>query len=524
MTETTAASPRDRDLAAAAQGKWPTTSWFVVSVLLLLLMLVALRCWVAARMDFEADEAYYWLWSRHLAISYYDHPPMVAYLTRLGTWLAGDGIFGVRCMAALTMVLTSVLLYTLAVTLFAEPRIGLLTVLWFNVTLHATVFSIIMSPDTPAVLFWVLACVGLALVWRTERGGWWYLVGIAIGLLLLSKYTGFFLGLGIVAWLAASAQMRPWLKRHQPYVAGLIALLLFSPVILWNAQHGWISFAKQFGRALDTAPHASVIGFIGDQAGFISPLIFAFVIAALGLAIVRGFHRQEANWLLVVMTSVPILLYFFVHSVSSEVLTQWPSAAYPAAIAAAVAAFAARADDPRWHPVLRYSFHAAPWVGLAAALLLCVQMALTLLPIPAAKDPLSRFFGWAGLSSDTRAIARAQQAGYITASDYCTISTLAFYLREVAVFPISETIRYVSLPPLDQALLNRATGIYVEARGFDGPARLREHFTSVELISTTWRARNGDPIEPYRIYLLKGYRGGLPVTGRLPPSAEPAEC
>ena len=66
------------------------------------------------------------------------------------------------------------------------------------------------------------------------------------------------------------------------------------------------------------------------------------------------------------------------------------------------------------------------------------------------------------------------------------------------------------MPPIDQGLLNRTTGIYLEVPPFDNPAQLQAHFDSVEYISTIWRSRNGDPIESYRIYELKGYRGGLP--------------
>ena len=111
------------------------------------------------------------------------------------------------------------------------------------------------------------------------------MLGIAAGLLLLSKYTGVFLLFGIVAWLLASAEMRVWLKRREPYLAALIALILFSPVILWNAEHRWISFIKQFGRAFETSEGglANMGAFIGTQAAFVSLLIFAFIVAGLAV-------------------------------------------------------------------------------------------------------------------------------------------------------------------------------------------------------------------------------------------------
>ena len=515
MTEATE-MPRVQAQAAAVQGTWaaalaPTAS---APLLMILLVVLALRCWVAGRMDLEVDEPYYWLWSRHLAASYYDHPPMIAYWVRLGTWIFGDTLIGVRSMAALAMLLASGLLYALALILFGERRIGLLAVLWFNMTPHATIFSVIMSIDTPALLFWLLSCVGLALIWRSGRGEWWYLVGAATGCLLLSKYTGAFLVVGVVLWLLASDEMRHWLKRREPYIGGLIALIIFSPVIQWNAQHGWASFIKQFGRALNTSPQGGLLNvgmFVGGQAAFASPLIFAFAVAGIAVAGLRGLRRQQANWLLLVLTSAPVLLYFFIHAFSAEVLTQWPSAAYPTAILAGVAAFAMRSDEAARHPVIRYSFDAAPWLGFVITTMMCLQMMIAPVPVSAARDPFSRFSGYAELAAETGAVAEAQQALFIATNNYGTDAMLAFYLRNIPVFQTSEAIRYISLPPIDQTLLTRANGIYVAGPdpGDDLPA-LREHFDTVEFISTIWRTRNGDPIEPYRIYRLQGYHGGLP--------------
>src|SRR5437016_8252391 len=181
MSETTKAAPRDSAFEAVAKVKWPTT-YRLVPVLTLLLAVIVLRCWVADRTDFETDEPYYWLWSRGLALSYFDHPPMVAYFIRLGTMLFGDTVMGIRSMAIIAMIAASVLLYALALVLFSDRRVALLALLWSNMTPHTAFFSIIMFPDTPAILFWVLSCVGLALVWRSDRGEWWYLVGVATGL------------------------------------------------------------------------------------------------------------------------------------------------------------------------------------------------------------------------------------------------------------------------------------------------------------------------------------------------------
>src|SRR5215831_11837554 len=216
---------------ALRPGKWAAVSR-AAPVLGLLAVMVALRFWAAIHSDFETDEPYYWLWSHGLAAGYFDHPPMIAYFIRLGTLIFGDTVLGIRSMAILAMLGATVLVYVLALILFDDRRVALLSLLWFTVMPHTAFFSIITFPDTPAILFWMLSSVGLAMVWRSGRGEWWYLVGAATGLLLLSKYTGVFLVAGIAAWLLLSAEMRPWLARREPYIAALIALLIFTPVIL----------------------------------------------------------------------------------------------------------------------------------------------------------------------------------------------------------------------------------------------------------------------------------------------------
>jgi len=250
--------------------------------------------------------------------------------------------------------------------------------------------------------------------------------------------------------------------------------------------------------------------FIGIQAAFISPLIFAFIVAGLAVAAWRGLRRQEANWLLLTVSAAPMLLYFLVHAFSAEVLAQWPSAAYPTGIVAAVAAFGAPASGLGRRPFTRYAFEAAPWVGLIFTLTLFAQMTVRPVSISAAHDPLSRFFAWFELSAKTRAALEAHHAGYIATNEHSIGATLAFYLRGITVFQISEPIRYEFMPPIDQGLLMRTTGIYLAVPPFDNLAELQAHFASVDYISTVWRSRNGDPIEPYRIYELKGYSGGLP--------------
>ena len=104
----------------------------------------------------------------------------------------------------------------------------------------------------------------LAEVAQSRYGPWWIATGIAAGFALLAKYTAFFFGLGILVWLAAVPEQRHWFRSIWPYAGAAIALMMFAPVVLWNAQHGWISFAKQFGR---TEADGFTLRYFGEFAG-----------------------------------------------------------------------------------------------------------------------------------------------------------------------------------------------------------------------------------------------------------------
>src|SRR5947208_6618268 len=216
---------------------------------LAILALVALRLVAAAFTPITFDEAYYWMWSKHLAGGYYDHPPMVAVVIRLGTMIAGDTELGVRLVSIVLALPMSWAVYRTAAILFGGVRVATTAALLLNITLMAAVGTLIVTPDAPLLVAssFVLFC--LAKVLATERGAWWLAVGAAVGAALLSKYTALFFGPAILIWLVSVPKLRHWLISPWPYLGGMVALAIFSPVIFWNVDHHWVSFIKQIGSA-----------------------------------------------------------------------------------------------------------------------------------------------------------------------------------------------------------------------------------------------------------------------------------
>src|ERR1700716_177882 len=220
----------------------PTEPRLARNTALIILALVALRLAAAAWTPLTFDEAYYWMWSKHLAGGYYDHPPMVAVVIRLGTMLAGDTELGVRWLSILLALPMSWAVYRSAAILFGGERVAATATILLNATLMAAVGTMIVTPDAPLLVASSFVLFFLAKLLETGRGAWWLAVGAAVGTALLSKYTALFFGPAILIWLVAVPKLRGWLLSPWLYLGGVVALLVFSPVMLWNADHHSVSF------------------------------------------------------------------------------------------------------------------------------------------------------------------------------------------------------------------------------------------------------------------------------------------
>src|ERR1700685_1760294 len=187
------------------------------------LALVALRLLGAAWTPLTFDEAYYWMWSKYLAFGYYDHPPMVALVIRLGTMIAGDTEFGVRLVSILLALPMSFAVYRTAAILFGGRRVAATATILLNVTLMAAVGTLMVPPDSPVLVASSFVLLFLAKLLASGRGPWWLAVGAAVGCALLSKYSALFFGPAILIWLLVVPKQRHWLLTPWPYLGGVLA-------------------------------------------------------------------------------------------------------------------------------------------------------------------------------------------------------------------------------------------------------------------------------------------------------------
>jgi hypothetical protein len=475
---------------------------------LAILALVALRLAAAAWTPLTFDEAYYWMWSKHLAGGYYDHPPMVALVIRLGTMIAGDTELGVRLVSILLALPMSWAVYRTAAILFGGWRVASSATLLLNLTLMAAVGTLIVTPDAPLLVASSFVLFFLAKVLESGRGAWWLAVGAAVGAALLSKYTALFFGPAILIWLVSVPALRRWLISPWPYLGGLVALALFAPVIVWNADHQWVSFIKQLGRARF---EDFTLGYVGEaiptQIAFATPLVW--MLGAMGLC---ALWRRPAGALaaraLINTMFWTIVAYFIWHSLHARVEANWFAPVYPAfAIAAAVAADVVR-WEARGQRVVDFCRRWAAPSGVVMFALLVVQANTGVLS-GYRRDASVRSVGvgWRELAAGIAAVRDRVGAGCVLAPDYGTTGWLAFYLpKGSCVLQQSQRFRWVNAPEPDPALLSGRL-LYVDEIRPGGHPQLDARFAHVERVAELPRKRGPLTIETYGIDLLEGARG-----------------
>jgi 4-amino-4-deoxy-L-arabinose transferase-like glycosyltransferase len=485
----------------------PNEARLVLNTVLTILALVAVRLVAAAYTPITFDEAYYWMWSKNLAGGYYDHPPMVALVIRLGTMIAGDTEFGVRLVSILLALPMSWAVYQTAAMLFGGKRVAATSAILLNVTLMAAVGTMIVTPDAPLLVASSFVLFSLAKVLATGRGAWWLAVGLATGAALLSKYTALFFGPAILIWLVVVPKLRRWLISPWLYLGGLVALAIFSPVILWNADHHWVSFIKQMGRArIEDFKPAFIAELIPTQIAFATPLVW--ILGAMGLYAL--FLRRAGALPARVLVSTmfwTIVAYFVWHSLHARVEANWFAPVYPAfAVAAAYAAHLVQ-WEVRTQRTVNFCLRWAAPSGIVMFALLIVQANTGALS-GYRRDATVRSVGvgWREMADEIEAVRARVGAPCVLAPDYGTTGWLAFYLpKGTCVAQQNQRIRWVNMPEPDSAQLG-GKQLYVR-EAFPGAHPLKGEFGRVERVGEVKRKRGPLLIETYALDVLEGPKG-----------------
>jgi 4-amino-4-deoxy-L-arabinose transferase-like glycosyltransferase len=299
-------------------------------LLVLILSGLLLRLLFAAALGLGIDESYMVAAGRRPQLGYFDHPPFAWWLAWGAAHLAGsEAAVVVRLPFILLFALTTWLTYRLTAVLFDRPA-GLWAAIVANLVpvIGITSASWVL-PDGPldAGLLGAALCLAEALPAAGRAAwAWWLGAGLCAGLALLSKYSALLTIVGALVFLVSEPAGRRWLRRPHPYAAAAVAVVLFLPVLVWNARHGWISFRFQAGRAIGHFAPFGPLAALGGAALYFLPWIWLPLLGC-GFAALRRGPSDRSGWLCVCLAAPPIV-FFTVVSLWSQVLFHWAAPGY----------------------------------------------------------------------------------------------------------------------------------------------------------------------------------------------------
>jgi len=500
------------------------------------------------------NEAYYWTWSKHLDLSYFDHPPMVAYMIALTTAVGGDSVFFLRIGTVLLFCITSLLIYLLAFELSGCRKTAFYSLFLSNIIPLFFLVGILTVPDAPLAVFWLLY---LFLLLRVVKGNpWWhwYLMGFALGLAVLSKYFAVLLVPSTLLFLLSDKRLRAFLKSPHPYIGLLVSAAVASPILIWNIRESWASFmfhlsTRHEGGVFWNNLWTLVIG----QLGVVTPFLLFCFIAILFIFVKRSFSSGgNICDKFIVLTSAPTLVFFYiVMCLTNDAEPHWPGLGYMPLLIGAVwlypeylvkrrnlnVRFSRRGPSvfgflrmwlkgPR---ALKLFVGAALVVPLVFILIMNIQLfyplyrpAISSIDSPSdltgwevgKYDATSDLFGWPEVAEKVREIViemtGSGEAPFVFSSHYNVASQLSFALKDTKnVFCLSSSIDQFDFWQDTKDLLGR-NAIYVLTNRYYLPPQDGFMFERIEGPETvvTMRAGNYRARENYifRCYSFEGIK------------------
>ena len=416
----------------------PTTLVVVLCVLLAGQLVVAL-C-----LGLGDAEALYYVYSRHLSLSYLDHPPLIGWLIRGSTALFGPTVIGVRLVPMITTVLGTVFLYLFTRELFGAAIARLAPLLILSTPVFAVGLTA-ATPDAPLFAIWPLYLwqLHVALSKRSQRVQWLrpLMLGVLLGLAFLAKYTGALLVVTTLI-MVLSKPHRKWLRAPGFWLGAGIAALLALPVFLWNMNNG---FAGVYHRLQWTQTGAGISvrnagALLGGQLLYVGPVML--VLLFLGARRMWQYRRDDAGqeYQLLLAASLPVLAVTYFLGLWSDVAEpHWPAPGYLALYPAASALIGVG------QPAALRLYRIALSLGIAIYLIMLTLVLTPLLPIispPSSYEPkydlANELRGWSEVAEMIRRVRPKERP--VIAAHYTQCAQLAFVLSR----PSDPVVRCIS--------------------------------------------------------------------------------
>ena len=478
------------------------------------------------------DEANYWQWGRHMAWGYHDQAPLIAWAIRLSTRFLGHTELAVRLPSIMAVAVASLYLVGIAAR-WVDYRAAFSTAVFTQAIFEFNVGGLLATPDGLQAAAWAGAAYHTARAYESDDWAQWLVCGVWFGVGMLGKYTMVIFLPSAFCYGLFSPVHRRRLLSIRPYAGLLIGLLMFMPVVMWNAANHWNSLRHVAHIGGADEGFAISLKFFGEylasQAALLSPLVFVLVLMAWVAVFKRGYPEEKWIYPYLVYTSLPMFAVFALLSLHSRVYGNWPGAGFLTAAVLTAALYGRKpagavAEKQPAGPGCRLY----PWaVGSSYILtvLVCMQTVWPVLPIPETLDrTVTELRGWRELGLKTHDVEQTMPnppRTFIFGLDYQTASELAFYTPG---HPRTVSINRWLRPNVydywwrDEDLMGW-DGVGVTYDGSSHLQRLNQVFEHVDppirldiFRPAAWSSGAGaqeKPVQTFFLYRAYGFKGGL---------------
>lgn len=504
------------------------------NLIILLLLSFSLRAFLAGLLEFGNDEVYYFTYALYPDLSYFDHPPMVGYLIRLFTFNLHFTLeFFVRLGAVLAGTLNTWLMFRIG-RLVKDEITGWYAALLYTASIYAFIIAgVFILPDAPQSLFWLISLYlilqalpdkELSVANRRRI----LLAGATFGFAMLSKYTSAFLVTGTFAYVLL--YNRKWMRAKEFYLAMFVALLVFSPVLLWNAFNHFISFGYQGGRAGIFSEGLKPVYFLTELGGQIlynNPVNVVLIITAL-LAVLRRKVLVDISYQrIMLLISLPLIFTFLFIALFRQTLPHWTGLAYVTLLPLAASKIRNTISKSRWFP---------RWLPVSLGLLLVIIIAGTFqvksgwikmnnsgreIRETGRNDPSLDMYGWRQLRAKMPAIVERDRRAGVMNTDAVFVSFRWFplanidyyvaqplYMKVLAIGKLEDIHHYAWINEFRGGFRQNMDAYYITSgRDFRDPLPLYgTYFKSVEPCDTIPVTRGGRVAMYFFIYRMHGLK------------------
>lgn len=472
-------------------------------------ILIGIKLWSLVSVNLVSDEAYYWMWGQHPELSYFDHPPLNAWLIWISSQLFGHGLVPLRMWSVLTAIGTAAIFWNWAKRFGGaewEPIFWRSLCIWLGAPMFG-VYPTLGTSDHLLFFFVLLSghfLINYLLAVRergTEKLSDLYLGALFMGVTALCKYNALFFGLALLFYIIGSPPLRRLLRSPHTYAAALLVVAVASPVLIWNISNGFASFEFHLVERHDagflhniSADH--IIEFIIQSALMATPFGLFGIVAFAFSRPKDGFERTAwglGSWFFWLST-----LSFLVVALTQQLFPWWNFSAYVLMM-----------------PFMgKYMKNGVLfWGHIVVSVVLSVFYVYSSSVYPVLNylgrpDPTrERYYGWDEIAAPIEAAIAKYHPDFIASTKWESASVVGFALNDpdvVSISPRNSEYHYWLDKPAREAKRGQNALVVVQAgmeKGLADP-----QFETLTPIEDFPIMRQGKKMTSYQLYWGEGYK------------------